>query len=106
MKRNIIVSNRIVICWVGLQLQLLAADGSTHVDASMQIKFKINLLKAAITSANLYKTFATQSVASSVQSDDNNNKCYKTKKKKIEFKFKESFSINAFDSTITKAKIK
>ena len=31
--------------------------------------------------ANLYKAFAAQSVASSVQSDDNNNKWYKTKKK-------------------------
>ena len=27
-------------CWVGLQLQLLGADRSTHIDASMQIKFK------------------------------------------------------------------
>ena len=30
-------------CWVGLQLQLLGADGSIHMDASMQTKFK-NLL--------------------------------------------------------------
>ena len=44
------------------------------------------------------------SAASSVQSDDNNNKCYKTKNLKI--KFKESFSNNAFNSTITEAKSK
>ena len=44
-------------------------------------------------------------VAFSVQSDDNNNKYYKTKKD-LEIKFKKSFSINAFNSTITKAKNK
>ena len=31
-------------------------------------------------SAKLCKAFATQSVAFLVQSDDNNNECYKTKK--------------------------
>ena len=31
-------------------------------------------------SANLCKAFVTQLAASSTQSDDNNNKCYKTKK--------------------------
>ena len=32
-------------CWVGLQL--LGADESIHMDASMQTKLKIYLLKAA-----------------------------------------------------------
>ena len=47
-------------------------------------------------SANLCKAFATQSVASSVQFDDNKNKCYETKKKDLKIKFKESFSIKCF----------